>query len=121
MSETKCLTCTERHKQKTCTDPYHNHKVVKQLELLTDYDKMLFVEEGKRGGLSGVMGTRHVIANNKYLSNYDKNKESIFLAYFDATNLYGISMNQFLPYAGFAWWSEQSINYYNSNLEEATR
>src|SRR5271156_3346110 len=74
MSEIKCLTCTERHKQKTCTDPSHNHKVVKQLELLTNYDMMLFVEEGKRGGLSGVMGTRHAIANNKYLSNYDNNK-----------------------------------------------
>src|SRR3977135_1611314 len=92
-----------------------------RLELLTDYDMMLFIEKGKRGGISGVMGTRHVIANNKYLKDYDKNKESVFLAYWDANNLYGISMSQFLPYSGFVWWTDESINYFNSNLEEATR
>ena len=41
------------------------------LELLTDYDMYLMFEQGRRGGFSGVLGSRKVIANNKFLSNYD--------------------------------------------------
>src|SRR5271156_6848184 len=91
-----------------------------ELELLTDYDMILFLEKARRGGLSGVMGTRHVKANNKYLRNYDKNKESSFLAYFDANNLYGISMSQAIAYGGFQWWSQWQISNYNNNIQEAT-
>jgi hypothetical protein len=70
------------------------------LENLTDYNMMLFHERGKRGGIAGIMGTRHVKANNKYLKNYDKNKDNIFLEYFDANNLYGLAISQFLPTGG---------------------
>ena len=46
-----------------------------ELELLTDYDMLLMVEEGKRGGICHSIH-RHVKANNKYMKNYDENKES---------------------------------------------
>jgi hypothetical protein len=39
-----------------------------------------------------------VEANNKYLDNYDKSKPSSFIMYWDANNLYGWAMCQFLPY-----------------------
>src|SRR6266853_5245335 len=92
-----------------------------KLELLTDYNMVMFTEKSKRGGLSGVMGTRHVKANNKYLDNYDPNKESNFLSYFDANNLYGLSMSQPLPYGGFEWLDDQTIYNYNSNIQQATK
>ena len=81
---------------------------------------ILFLEKARRGGLSGVMGTRHVKANNKYLPNYDKKKESSFLAYFDANNLYGISMSQAIAYGGFQWWSDSSVANYNNDIQKAT-
>ena len=60
------------------------------------------VEEGIRGGICHSIH-RYVKANNKYLNNYDKNKESSYIQYLDANNLYGLAMSQKLPVNGFIW------------------
>ena len=44
---------------------------------------------------------RYAEANNKYMKNYDKNKESSFTEYLDASNLYGWAMPQKLPIVDF--------------------
>ena len=36
-------------------------------------------------------------ANNKYMKNYDENKESSYLKFLDVINLYGWEMPQKLP------------------------
>ena len=59
-----------------------------ELELLTDYDMLLMVEEGIRGGICHSIH-RHPKANNKYMKNYDESKESSYIQYLDANNLYG--------------------------------
>ena len=55
---------------------YHYQNV--KLELLTDYDMLLMVEEGIRGGICHAIH-RHAKANNKYMKNYDKNEESSYI------------------------------------------
>ena len=73
-----------------------------KLELLTDYDMLLMVEERIRGGICQAIH-RHAKANNTYMKNYDKNKESSYIQYLDANNLYGWAMSQKLPVNGFKW------------------
>ena len=58
-------------------------------------------EQGRRGGFSSVLGLRKVIANNKCISDYAKEKLSNFILYLDANNLYGWAMSQKLPTGNF--------------------
>ena len=60
------------------------------------------VEERIRGGICNAIHG-HAKANNKYMKNYDKNKESSYIQYLDASNLYGWAMSQKLPVNGFKW------------------
>ena len=73
-----------------------------KLELLTDIDILLMVEKGTKGGICHSI-QRHAKANNKYMKNQDKNKESSYLMYLDANNLYGCAMSQKLPVGDFKW------------------
>ena len=59
-------------------------------------------EKGIRGGMCQVT-CKYAEANNKYLKNYDKNKESSFLMYVNANNLYGWAMSRKLPVESFKW------------------
>ena len=58
-----------------------------KLQTLQDKDMILFLENGIRGGISGVMGDRYV-----------KSDENTNIVYGDANNLYGFGMSQPLPY-----------------------
>ena len=73
-----------------------------ELELLTDYDMLLMVEEGIRGGICHSMH-RYAKVNNKYMKDYNKNIESSYIQYLDTSNLYGWAMSQKLPVNNFKW------------------
>ena len=57
---------------------------------------LLMVEKGITGGICHTIH-QYAKANNKHMKNYDKNKESSYLKYWDVNNLYGWAMSQRLP------------------------
>ena len=73
-----------------------------ELELLTDYDMLLMVEEGIRGGICHAI-QRYAKANNKYMNDYDKKKKPSYIQYVDENNLYGKAMTEKLPVREFKW------------------
>ena len=86
-----------------------------QLELLTDYDMLLMVEEGIRGGICHSTH-RYAKANNRYMKNYNSNEESSYIQYLDANNLYGWAMSKKLPVNGFKWLDSNKINKINKDF-----
>ena len=83
---------------------------------------LLMVEKGIRGGICQAVH-RYTKANNKYMKNYDKNTESSFLMYLDASNLYGWTMSHKLPINGFKWveklsrFNERFLKNYSENSD----
>ena len=71
-------------------------------ELLTDYDMLLMIEEGIRRGICHAVN-RYARANNHYMKDYNKTKQSSCIRYLDANNLYGAAMSKKLPIKGFKW------------------
>ena len=84
---------------------------------------LLMVEKGIRGGICHSI-YRYAKANNKYMKDYDKNKESSYLQYWDVNNLYGWAMSQKLPVNNFEWikdtsqFNEDFIKNYNEESDE---
>jgi hypothetical protein len=86
--------CLENYKLDSCwyfTSPGlawdASLKVTKvELELLTDYDMILMIRKGTRGGISTI-SNRYGKANNKYMKNFNSKKKSTYLTYLDANNL----------------------------------
>ena len=60
------------------------------------------VEKAIKGGIFHTI-YRYAKANNKYMKKYDKNKESPYIQYLNANNLYGWAVSQKLPVNGFKW------------------
>ena len=63
---------------------------------------LLTVEEDIKGGICHIIHW-YVKANNKYINDHDKNKESLYLKYWDVNNLYRWPMSQKLPVNDFQW------------------
>ena len=48
-----------------------------ELELITDYDMLLIIEDGIRGGICHAI-QHYAKANNKYMNDYNKNKVFLY-------------------------------------------
>ena len=86
-----------------------------ELQLLTDYDMLLMVEKGIRGGISHSIH-RYAKANNKYMENYNNNEESSYIQYLGANNLYGWAMSKKLPVNSFKWLDSDNIHEINEDF-----
>ena len=86
-----------------------------KLELIDDIDMYLFIKKGMRGSISYI-AKRYSKANNEYMGDYDKSKETVYNMYFDANNVYGWAMTQYLPYSGFKWMTKEEINNFDISL-----
>ena len=88
-----------------------------EIDLVYNQDMYEMIEAGLRGGMTQTT-CKKVEANNKYMgSDYDSGKESSYINYLDANNLYGLSMIQKLPYRSLKWddkiTEDDIINYDN--------
>ena len=86
-----------------------------KLELITDYDMILIIENGIR---SGICQATHKYAkvNNKYMKDYNKNTDSSYTEYLDANNLYGWAMSQKLPVNDFKWIKKGELSKFNEDF-----
>ena len=77
-----------------------------QLKRIEDVDIHLFIEAGMRGGVS-VISQRYVKASAD--DDVDEEGRRDHLMYYDANNLYGHAMVQYLPTSGFVIENETKI------------
>ena len=71
-----------------------------RLDLITNQGMLLLIGQGIRGSLTQVI-KKHFVANNDYLQDYDKNKNSRCLRYLDFNSLHAWAMYQKLPHKNF--------------------
>ena len=83
-----------------------------ELELITDPELFLFFESGMRGGMLVIIH-RYARANNPYLKpdDYDSTQPHSYIRYYDANNLYGWAMSQYLPVGGFRFLTDEEIDF----------
>ena len=98
-------------------------KTTVKLELLNDMEIILIDEKEIRDGICHSLN-RYAKTNNKYMKDYDKNKESSYLKNQDINNLYDQTVSQALPVNGFKWvedlqeFNEDFIKSYNEKSNE---
>ena len=94
-----------------------------KLDLLTGINVWLLIKKGIRGGICHAI-YQYTKAKNKYMKDYDKNKESSCVQYWDVNNLYGWVMLLKLPLNNFEWikhtfqFNEAFVRNYNEESDE---
>ena len=79
-----------------------------ELDLLTDIDQHLFIEEGIRGGVA-MISHRYARGNAPSMENYDSSKRNNYIMYLDANNVYGWAMSQPLLTSNFKWLTDEEM------------
>ena len=94
-----------------------------KINLSNDIDMLLMIEKGIRGGIYHLI-YRYAKAKNKYMKDYDKNKEPSYIQFWDVSNLYGWEMFQEFTVNNFEWikdtfqCNEDSIKNCNEGSDE---
>ena len=89
-----------------------------EIDLVYDQDMYEMIETGLRGGMTQT-ACKKVEANHIYMGDdFDESKESSYINFFDANNLYGLAMIQKLPDKNLKWdtkITDDILNYDNDN------
>ncbi|GBN57403.1 hypothetical protein AVEN_214529-1 [Araneus ventricosus] len=84
-----------------------------ELELFTDVNMYLWIEDNIHGGICYV-GKRYSCCNNLFVpETFDSKLEETYIIAVDANNLYGYTMTQSLPIGNFKFLSESEIKDFN--------
>ena len=86
-----------------------------ELELISDPDIYLMIENNMRGGIATI-SHRQAVANNPLVDGYDPSEPNSWIQYLDANNLYGCSMSEPLPVGKFRFLEEQEIESFDVSL-----
>ena len=76
------------------------------LDLITDPAMYLMIESGMRGVVC-IISKRHAQANNPMVGNKDPEQPLRNIVDWDANNMYGCPMSQFLPPNHFTWVAQE--------------
>lgn len=79
-----------------------------KLDYIRDVDHYLFLRNAVRGGVS-MISHRYSEANNSRMRNFDSSRESKFIIYVDANNLYGWAMRQPMPTGNLRWLQQHEL------------
>ena len=79
-----------------------------KLDLLTDPDAYLMIENNLKGGIA-MISNRHAVANNPLVEGYDSSKPMSYITYLDANNLYGCAMSETLPIGDFHFLNDEEV------------
>ena len=80
-----------------------------EIEPITDNDMFLMTEECIRRGQSFAPITK-VVANNKFMKEYNKEEEKVYVIYKDMNNLYGCAMSLPLPIGNYQWVPQNKLD-----------
>jgi hypothetical protein len=83
-----------------------------KLDLFTDPEMHLFLENAIRGGISTITH-RYAKANNPLLDDYDPALSTSYLMYLDCNNLYGDAMTKPLPTGDFHFLPEAEVDLFD--------
>ncbi len=81
-----------------------------ELDLITDEEQYLMIENSIRGGLSTI-SNRYSKANNPLLEDFDPEQPTTYITYLDANNLYGQAQSEPLPVGDFRFLDRDEIIY----------
>ena len=79
-----------------------------ELDLLTNIDQQLFIEEGIREGVA-MISHQYTQANAPGMENYNANKRSNYIMHLDANILCGWARSQPLLRSNFKWLTYEEI------------